>query len=316
MYYKLKKKQKKIQGLRAVDFVFDKSRFEDREAVEAEESEPEVGSDDDAKFFFSLKKKKTKLLLCEISNLTIYVCVCVCVKKQNKGRISKNDFERHKQESYQEDHLRRRHDFRDSVKTIEEKYLRQMQLDDKEFRQQREVQNRRPLATDRNKQRPQKDRIGGGTSTTAGAVTSSLAAATAVIYNRNAHSRKKRTSSKAFETDNARDEADSEDDHVLADNNNNNNNNNNNAADDYEYMNEEADERIDVQATLPTANDHLWLVPCLVGRERSCVIEMLDKFFKYKNHATKRLFIKTAFTTDQNTGHIYVEADREIHVRR
>lgn len=74
---------------------------------------------------------------------------------------------------------------------------------------------------------------------------------------------------------------------------------------------------LSVEAHLPAVLDpHLWLVPCLQGRERYAVQELLKKYFKYIHHPTKQLFIKTAFTTDMNTGHIYVEAYKEIHVRR
>eukprot|EP00486_Rosalina_sp_Unknown_P003511 CAMPEP_0201573720 /NCGR_PEP_ID=MMETSP0190_2-20130828/17724_1 /ASSEMBLY_ACC=CAM_ASM_000263 /TAXON_ID=37353 /ORGANISM="Rosalina sp." /LENGTH=495 /DNA_ID=CAMNT_0048001007 /DNA_START=47 /DNA_END=1530 /DNA_ORIENTATION=- len=74
---------------------------------------------------------------------------------------------------------------------------------------------------------------------------------------------------------------------------------------------------ISVQATLPNVQDpNLWLVPCLPGKERFAVEELLKKYFKYLHHQTKKLFIKTAFTTDMNTGYIYVEAYKEIHVRR
>ena len=72
-----------------------------------------------------------------------------------------------------------------------------------------------------------------------------------------------------------------------------------------------------VQATLPNVQDpNLWLVPCLPGKERFAVEALLKKYFKYLHHQTKKLFIKTAFTTDMNTGYIYVEAYKEIHVRR
>eukprot|EP00485_Elphidium_margaritaceum_P009225 CAMPEP_0202691370 /NCGR_PEP_ID=MMETSP1385-20130828/6104_1 /ASSEMBLY_ACC=CAM_ASM_000861 /TAXON_ID=933848 /ORGANISM="Elphidium margaritaceum" /LENGTH=1067 /DNA_ID=CAMNT_0049346769 /DNA_START=65 /DNA_END=3268 /DNA_ORIENTATION=- len=60
---------------------------------------------------------------------------------------------------------------------------------------------------------------------------------------------------------------------------------------------------------------NLWLVPCLPGKERFAVEELLKKYFKYISHP-KKLFIHTAFTTDTNTGYIYVEAFKEIHVRR
>ena len=68
---------------------------------------------------------------------------------------------------------------------------------------------------------------------------------------------------------------------------------------------------------MPSVQDpNLWLVPCLPGKERYAVEEILKKYFKYYHHQTKKLFIKTAFTTDMNTGYIYVEAFKEIHVRR
>ena len=73
---------------------------------------------------------------------------------------------------------------------------------------------------------------------------------------------------------------------------------------------------IDISGALPTKTDpKLWLVPCLVGRERKAIQQLLDNYFKYKYHPNKRLFITSAFTTDQNTGHIYVEAPKEAHVR-
>eukprot|EP01084_Bolivina_argentea_P146643 256705_1 len=74
---------------------------------------------------------------------------------------------------------------------------------------------------------------------------------------------------------------------------------------------------ISVEATLPSVQDpNLWLVPCLPGKERYAVSQLLKKYFKYLNHPSKKLFIKTAFTTDMNIGYIYVEAFKEIHVRR
>ena len=72
-----------------------------------------------------------------------------------------------------------------------------------------------------------------------------------------------------------------------------------------------------VAAALPSVHDpKLWMVPCMPGKERTCVMHLLKKFFKYKDSGKKALFIKTAFTTDMNTGYIYVEAYQEIHVRR
>ncbi len=66
---------------------------------------------------------------------------------------------------------------------------------------------------------------------------------------------------------------------------------------------------------LPTVNDpSLWLVPCASGKERVCVKKIMENYFKYRNNRNKQLFIHSAFTTDQHTGHIYVEAKKQVHV--
>lgn len=70
---------------------------------------------------------------------------------------------------------------------------------------------------------------------------------------------------------------------------------------------------------LPSIRDpKLWLVKCKPGKERAVVIGLMSTFYKSirSNNLDDEIFIKSAFTTDSSPGYVYVEADKEVHVRK
>lgn len=81
------------------------------------------------------------------------------------------------------------------------------------------------------------------------------------------------------------------------------------------------DEDLDVSSdrragVLPSIRDpKLWLLKCKPGKERVSVLELLNSYIKNSAKDADRLFIKSAFTTDSSPGYLYVEADKESHVR-
>lgn len=84
-------------------------------------------------------------------------------------------------------------------------------------------------------------------------------------------------------------------------------------AGEYSVVDEESD--IATQKLLPSVHDpKLYKVDCLSGKEREMVIQVMELWKKRKNTA-KQLFIKSAFTGDVGKGYIYIEADKNVHVR-
>ncbi|GAX85054.1 hypothetical protein CEUSTIGMA_g12474.t1 [Chlamydomonas eustigma] len=69
------------------------------------------------------------------------------------------------------------------------------------------------------------------------------------------------------------------------------------------------------QGLLPTINDpKLWMVKCRPGHEREACTQLLQKY--YTLHAEGLpLMIKSAFTLDHLKGYLYVEAEKEAHVK-
>jgi transcription elongation factor SPT5 len=82
---------------------------------------------------------------------------------------------------------------------------------------------------------------------------------------------------------------------------------------DYEYVEPSALEK----NLLPSIRDpKLWLVKCKPGKERFVVMSLLNLYYKKMSSGDDPLFIKSAFTTDSSPGYFYVEADKEIHVKK
>ncbi len=69
---------------------------------------------------------------------------------------------------------------------------------------------------------------------------------------------------------------------------------------------------------LPSIRDpKLFLVRCDPGMEENMVLALMMKYVKRKHHPdfSQRLYIHCAFTTPSSKGYIYVEADKEHHVK-
>ncbi|KAL6063390.1 Transcription elongation factor SPT5 [Balamuthia mandrillaris] len=84
---------------------------------------------------------------------------------------------------------------------------------------------------------------------------------------------------------------------------------------DHIQLTQEASE-IAQQRLLPSVRDpKLWLVRCKVGKERECVICLMQKFLD-KEESEEPLLIKSAVCCDNLKGYIYVEAEKEAHVSK
>lgn len=67
---------------------------------------------------------------------------------------------------------------------------------------------------------------------------------------------------------------------------------------------------------LPSIQDpKLWLVRCDPGKEDVAVLALIQKSYK-KMGTSEQVFIKSAFSTPASKGYVYIEADKEIHVKR
>jgi transcription elongation factor SPT5 len=78
----------------------------------------------------------------------------------------------------------------------------------------------------------------------------------------------------------------------------------------------EEDSGSTLQNRLPSVKDpKLWLVRCDPQKEEEAVLMLIAKMYK-KSKSADRLFIQSAFTTPATKGYVYIEADKEIHVKR
>jgi hypothetical protein len=85
----------------------------------------------------------------------------------------------------------------------------------------------------------------------------------------------------------------------------------------YQNYDAEYDEenQLTQQELLPTLSDpKLFAVRCRIGYEKEAAIQMINKFVCLKG-TDKELQIYSASALDKFQGYIYVEADREVHVR-
>ena len=67
---------------------------------------------------------------------------------------------------------------------------------------------------------------------------------------------------------------------------------------------------------IPSIKDpKLWLIRCDPGTEDLMCLSLLQRFVN-KQGSDDPLFIHSAFTTPASKGYIYIEADKEVHVKR
>ena len=70
-------------------------------------------------------------------------------------------------------------------------------------------------------------------------------------------------------------------------------------------------------AILPSIRDpKLWLIRCDPGTEEQMCLTLLQRFLSKAESRDDALFISSAFTTPASRGYVYVEADKEVHVKR
>ncbi|KAK1404034.1 Transcription elongation factor SPT5 [Heracleum sosnowskyi] len=81
---------------------------------------------------------------------------------------------------------------------------------------------------------------------------------------------------------------------------------------EYEYEEEEVIDDLEQQSRLPSVRDpKLWRVKCEIGHERQVAITLMHKCFDKGSG----LQIRSAIALDNVQNYIYVEADKEAHVR-
>ena len=69
-------------------------------------------------------------------------------------------------------------------------------------------------------------------------------------------------------------------------------------------------------AMLPSIKDpKLWLIRCDPGKEEESVLALLKRYFFQQHSPDSALYIHSAFTTPASKGYIYVEAEKEVHVK-
>jgi transcription elongation factor SPT5 len=77
-----------------------------------------------------------------------------------------------------------------------------------------------------------------------------------------------------------------------------------------EYDEETTD--VEQQSLLPSVRDpKLWMVKCAIGRERETAVCLMQKYINKGSD----LQIRSAIALDHLKNYIYVEADKEAHVR-
>ncbi len=71
------------------------------------------------------------------------------------------------------------------------------------------------------------------------------------------------------------------------------------------------------QNLLPQIKDpKLWLIKCDPGEEDETILLIFQKFLQNEGNEDERFYIKSAFTQPASKGYVYIEADKEIHVKR
>eukprot|EP00252_Welwitschia_mirabilis_P027077 TRINITY_DN9158_c0_g1_i3.p1 TRINITY_DN9158_c0_g1~~TRINITY_DN9158_c0_g1_i3.p1 ORF type:complete len:1022 (-),score=279.00 TRINITY_DN9158_c0_g1_i3:488-3553(-) len=84
-------------------------------------------------------------------------------------------------------------------------------------------------------------------------------------------------------------------------------------SDHIEY--DEETTEVEQQALLPSVKDpKLWMVKCAIGKEREAAVCLMQKFIDLQSQGTD-LQIRSAIALDHLKGYLYVEADREAHVK-
>lgn len=58
------------------------------------------------------------------------------------------------------------------------------------------------------------------------------------------------------------------------------------------------------------------MIHCKTGKERVVVCDLMNRFYSRASIPQEALFIKSAFTTNVNSGYFYVEAEKQIHVEK
>jgi transcription elongation factor SPT5 len=78
-------------------------------------------------------------------------------------------------------------------------------------------------------------------------------------------------------------------------------------------------QEIEEQALLPDVrrDPKLWMLKCKDGKERTIVLHLMQKYFNCLGKGdSERLFIKSAIAPAGLRGYVYVEATKEVHVRK
>eukprot|EP01006_Ploeotia_vitrea_P035764 TRINITY_DN65931_c9_g1_i2.p1 TRINITY_DN65931_c9_g1~~TRINITY_DN65931_c9_g1_i2.p1 ORF type:complete len:729 (-),score=425.94 TRINITY_DN65931_c9_g1_i2:1372-3279(-) len=82
-------------------------------------------------------------------------------------------------------------------------------------------------------------------------------------------------------------------------------------------MAEEDGGKVLQHSLMPTVRDSkLWTVGCDPGKEKQAVLTLLNKFVLKRSLPNEKFYIKSAFSTPASSGYVYVEADKEVHVKK
>eukprot|EP01133_Synstelium_polycarpum_P016133 gene16133-19196_t len=85
----------------------------------------------------------------------------------------------------------------------------------------------------------------------------------------------------------------------------------------YQYDDDSDEEHEEIDQNMP--NLQYWRLKCKVGEERQFVAAMMQKFFNHNAQSAdpkERVLIKSVMAPHHLPGHVYVEAEREIHVKQ
>jgi transcription elongation factor SPT5 len=92
---------------------------------------------------------------------------------------------------------------------------------------------------------------------------------------------------------------------------------NESAYDEYEEPTSTSAKGVGAKDLIPGIKDpKLWMLRCKPGKERNIITSLMSAFYKKLSTGDEEMFIMSAFTTDTSPGYIYVEADKEIHVKK
>eukprot|EP01096_Ripella_sp_DP13-Kostka_P000139 TRINITY_DN10205_c0_g1_i1.p1 TRINITY_DN10205_c0_g1~~TRINITY_DN10205_c0_g1_i1.p1 ORF type:complete len:1025 (-),score=456.25 TRINITY_DN10205_c0_g1_i1:51-2990(-) len=89
---------------------------------------------------------------------------------------------------------------------------------------------------------------------------------------------------------------------------------------DFEYRyasipEEDQSSQLTQRALLPSTRDpRMWIIRCRIGSERKCVLEILRRMLERKNNGRK-FNILSAVASDHVPGFVYIESERETHIR-